>query len=79
LLEKTERRSTVRSHINYVFSTILWTWFKKNVGYDTINAVVGVLGCVKDEFYRRLAVDYEDMKRCQNGDITAYLHYGDGK
>lgn len=37
--------------------------------YAGINAVVGVLECAKQEFYRRLAVPYEEQKRKDNGDV----------
>jgi hypothetical protein len=65
--------------VNYSISTILWEWFHQLPGYKTVNAVVGVLGCVKDEFYRRLASEYEDYKRVRNGDLKAFRFWGDGK
>lgn len=37
--------------------------------YDTINEVIGVLECAKQEFYRRLAAPYEDTKIQLNGDV----------
>lgn len=37
--------------------------------YDTINEIIGVLECAKQEFYRRIAVPYEDEKIKQNGDV----------
>lgn len=37
--------------------------------YAGINAVVGVLECVKQEFYRRIASPYEEQKRKDNGDV----------
>ena len=37
--------------------------------YTVINTIVGALDCVKLEFYRRLAVTYEDAKCIQNGDV----------
>ena len=55
--------------INYIFSTILWTWFKQVPSYPTINGIVGVLGCVKDEFYKRIASPYENIKKEINGDL----------
>lgn len=37
--------------------------------YQTINDVVGALDCAKQEFYRRIAVPYEDKKAKENGDV----------
>lgn len=37
--------------------------------YSRINSVVGTLECVKQEFYRRVAVPYEDKKIEENGDV----------
>lgn len=39
------------------------------VGYGDLNEVMGVLACVMQEFYRRMAVPYEDRKREENGDV----------
>jgi hypothetical protein len=39
------------------------------LNYANINAVVGVLECMKLEFYRRAAAPYEDKKIQQNGDV----------
>jgi len=55
--------------INYVISTILWTWFKESRSYSTINSIIGVLECIKLEFYRRKATPYEEIKREENGDL----------
>jgi hypothetical protein len=38
-------------------------------GYQAINDVVGVLEAAKLEFYRRVAVPYEDRKITENGDV----------
>lgn len=37
--------------------------------YQHINDVIGVLECMKLEFYRRLVADYEDQKIKENGDV----------
>lgn len=55
--------------INYIFSAILWSLFKENESYTTGNNLIGVLECVKLEFYRRLISEYEDKKIEQNGDV----------
>lgn len=37
--------------------------------YVTLNEVMGVLECAKQELYRRIAAPYEDVKCKQNGDV----------
>ncbi len=45
---------------------------QKKSGYAQYNTVVGVLECVKQEFYRRAVSTYEDRKKVENGDISLY-------
>ena len=58
--------------INYVFSAIIWSLFKDNESYTLGNNLVGVLECVKQEFYRRLAAPYENNKVCEHGDVPEF-------
>lgn len=37
--------------------------------YERINRAIGVLECVKQELYRRVAAPYEDKKKEENGDV----------
>lgn len=41
----------------------------KKVNYAKLNEVMGVLECVKQEFYRRVVVPYEEKKIKENGDL----------
>ena len=41
----------------------------RELNYTNINAVIGALECAKQEFYRRVAVPYEDLRRKENGDV----------
>ena len=41
------------------------------LSYARINAIVGILECIKLELYRRQAAPYEDTKCQQNGDVYA--------
>lgn len=56
--------------LNYVF-TILAKQYVEEFGlsYQTINDVIGALEGAKMEFYRRVAVPYEDQKIKENGDV----------
>lgn len=53
--------------LNYVITRILMS--NGRPGYAGLNASVGVLECVKQEFYRRVAAPYEDKKLQENGDV----------
>jgi hypothetical protein len=55
--------------VNYVISSVVWELFKKNPRYSTANNLMGVLECVKAEFYRRQVANLEDRKIIENGDI----------
>jgi len=56
------------SNLNYVVSSLLRR-LSKNLRYVRINELMGVLECVKQEYYRRIAAVYEDEKIRINGDI----------
>ena len=55
--------------LNYLISRMLWGLFDSNRSYTKANELMGVLECVKQEFYRRKAVPYEEEKIEENGDI----------
>ncbi len=58
--------------LNYIISRLIGSAFQDETRYHMIARVRGVLGDVGDEFYRRLAVPYEDMAIAKNGDIPEY-------
>jgi hypothetical protein len=56
--------------LNYMITRILNIYlFKKELKYDNINSVVGVLENVKLELNRRVTGPYEDKKIEENGDV----------
>jgi hypothetical protein len=56
--------------LNYVITKILiGVELDNGVRYARINEVMGILECVKQEFYRRIAGPYEDKKKEENGDV----------
>ena len=55
--------------LNYIISTLLGKLWLKKQRYVRINELMGVLECVKQEFYRRIAVPYEEYKKRIEGDI----------
>ncbi len=64
-------RLTTPGELNYVVTRILSGYLKKfgEVNYAVFNEVMGVIGCVGQEFYRRMIATYEDKKKKENGDV----------
>jgi len=59
--------------LNYTLHQLLHDYFDQNkINYQTLNDVIGVLECAKQELYRRIACDYENRKILQNGDCEPY-------
>ena len=58
--------------LNYIISLIIHYWLpnKRNLHYQDINEVIGVLECAKLELYRMVAAKYEDKKRIENGSVS---------
>jgi len=57
--------------INYSFSRVI-SAVMGEVTYPKIAIITGVLENIKQEFYRRVAISYENLKIQQNGDIKEY-------
>lgn len=56
--------------LNYAITKILTDYIKQHgLSYSTINDIVGALEGSKMEFYRRVAVPYENKKINENGDV----------
>lgn len=69
LLKKGESVETP-GELNYMISQICFEYLQShNLKYQTINEIVGALEGAKLEFYRRIAVPYENDKIEQNGDV----------
>ena len=56
--------------LNYAITRLvdMWAAFPERT-YQSLNAVIGVLECVKLELYRRVVAPYEDEKKEANGDV----------
>lgn len=56
--------------LNYAITILISSYFKRNGrGYLAIAEITGALVNAKDEFYRRVAVPYEEAKIKENGDV----------
>jgi len=63
--------SNYLGRINYCFSRII-CGVMRDVSYRNIAMVTGVLENIKQEYYRRVAENYENIKIRENGDIKEY-------
>lgn len=56
--------------LNYLFTKVILAYIQnKKLSYQTINDIIGALEGAKMEFYRRVAVPYEQSKIRTNGDV----------
>ncbi len=56
--------------LNYLLTRIAIVYLTgKGLSYQTINDVLGALEGAKAEFYRRVAVPFEEQKLAENGDV----------
>lgn len=62
---------SILGDINYTFSRIIASLMGQP-SYSKIAMITGVLENIKQEFYRRVAVPYEEAKIKENGDIKEY-------
>jgi hypothetical protein len=64
---KTKGTEEIDGQINYTFTRVLASLYKPR--YFNYNRAMGVLECIKQEFYRRAVAPYEDKKKEENGDV----------
>lgn len=57
--------------LNYAMTNLAIEYVRRHgpTNYELINSVSGVFSCAGQEFYRRVAVPYEDKKIKENGDV----------
>ena len=55
--------------LNYLITIFIKEYFESHSNYQGINDIMGALEGAKAEFYRRVAVPYEDQKILENGDV----------
>ena len=64
------RSPNTAGELNFIFTTIITEYLADHgTNYQNINDIVGALEGAKLEFYRRVAVPYEDLKIKENGDV----------
>ena len=60
-------RDLTPGECNYVITKIILAWEPER--YTDMEAVLGRLEAIKQEFYRRRMTSYEDQKILDNGDV----------
>jgi hypothetical protein len=73
-LDRVIKKLTVRNlsagDLNYIITKLLDAQMP-TISYTKSNELIGVLECVKLEFYRKLVAPYEDKKEVENGKVYA--------
>lgn len=59
--------ATRDGELNYVISRLLDLLYERR--YKEMNAALGVLEAVKQEYYRRVVAPYEQKKMKENGEV----------
>lgn len=63
-------RINTPGELNYLFTDFCTKYLKAHgLNYTSINDILGALEGAKLEFYRRVAVPYEETKLLSNGDV----------
>lgn len=56
--------------LNYAITCVALEYLKDHgLSYSTINDIMGAFSAAQAEFYRRIAVNYENAKCRENGDV----------
>lgn len=58
--------------LNFLITSLCLSYLNSHnepLSYKCINDIIGVLECAKQEFFRRVAMPYENQKRAENGDV----------
>jgi hypothetical protein len=62
------KEDKIEGVLNYCITKLLKRTYVP-VSYFKINRVVGLLECIKQEYYRTVAAPYEDGKRTEHGEV----------
>ena len=65
---KAQKVEDVDGKINYAVTRIMINVYPPR--YFNYNRGIGVLECIKQEFYRHMVGPYEEKKTAENGDVT---------
>ncbi len=73
-LELDDDQNNMEGNMNYVITRLLMMVYgdKDSTSYSNVNDAIGLLECVKQEYYRKVAVPYETQKEFENGHIEPF-------
>ena len=72
-LENDDASPQHAGELNYVICGVIEEYIReKELRYQTLNDITGVLESVKQELYRRVTGPYENEKIAENGDISLF-------
>jgi hypothetical protein len=69
-----DEENNMEGNLNYVITRLLMMIYgdAHSTNYSQINDAIGVIECVKQEYYRKVAGPYEDIKELENGKIKRF-------
>lgn len=76
-LELDDDDNNMEGNLNYVITRLLMMVYgdKDATRYAHINDAMGLLECIKLEYYRKVAAPYEDQKEFDNGVIDPFKNH----
>lgn len=71
ILQHLSHKGGADGNLNYTVTKIIHRLYgnKESTRYTKINEAIGVLECIKQEYYRKVAAPYEDVKEIEYGEI----------
>lgn len=73
-LQMDDELNNMEGNINYTVSRLLMMVYgdRDSTRYADINDAIGLLECIKQEYYRKVAAPYEDQKEHDNGAVVRF-------
>lgn len=65
-------RLMTEGEMNYAITQLLEKYRRGVYAYSKFNELIGLLDCIKLEYYRRMVASYEDTKQKENGDVYSW-------
>lgn len=68
-IQKLHRIILHPGELNYCITKLCDNFIGDDICYKNLNAVIGVLECAKNEYYRKVVAPYENLKCDANGEV----------
>lgn len=73
-LELDDPNNNTEGNLNYTITRLLkLVYGDTTASYRDVNDIIGVLECIKLEYYRKMAAPYEDIKELENGRVDGQV------